>query len=368
MKLTCTQKDLNEALVTVSKAINANNTLPVLNNVLLRAKEGKLYFSATNLEIAINFTINADVKNEGTITVPAKLLTSYVGFLSDEKIDIQVEEGVTLTVKSKSSQTKIKGINADEFPSIPEAELGSVIDVGAEDLENAISQTIFAVSSNTSRPVLSGVFFTTDKVGLKLVSTDSYRLAEKTLKLKKKPNEDVSCIIPFRTLSELGKILTHFHGKAVSINISKNQVLFSVGCVELVSRLIEGAFPDYEKIIPKSSITKILVDANTLSLTLRRISLFARENNNNIRLAATNDGKINISTDETRVGEEKTTIDADVKGDNNKVSLNAQYLLDVVTHYEGEKVLIELGEKLAPVAVRPEKRNDYTYIIMPLKV
>lgn len=368
MKLTCTQKDLNEALITVSKAINTNTTLQVLNNVLLKAYSGKLHFSATNLEIAINYSIEAVIKNEGEVTVPAKLLTSYVGFLTDDKVELSIEEGFTLKLQSKTSQTKIKGISAGEFPTIPSTEKGIVFEANAKDLENGINQTIFAASTNTSRPVLSGIFLKTDKNVLKLISTDSYRLAEKKVKLKKNPDSDVSCIVPPRTLAELSKILSRYENKNCTINVSKNQILFNIEGVELVSRLIEGAFPDYEKIIPKDSVTKILVDVNSLSLVLRRVSLFARENNNNIRLTATNDGKLMISTDETRVGEEKTTIDIEIKGDNNKVSINAQYLLDMVTHWEGGKVWIELGEKLSPVLAKPEKGDDYTYIIMPLKV
>ncbi len=201
-----------------------------------------------------------------------------------------------------------------------------------------------------------------------MVATDSYRLADKKTNHLKKVEKAIDCIVPVRTLLELGRILgSKYEEETVEIHVSKNQVLFSIDTIELISRLIEGKFPDYEKIIPKSTRTKLETNAAQLALATKRVSLFARENNNNIKLSATNDGRMQIATDETSLGEEKAEVDVKIQGENNKVAINSQYLLDVLGHLK-DNVHIEMDEKLTPVVVKPGKNEDYLYIIMPLKI
>ena len=368
MNVTCSQKDLNTALDIVSKAISPNVTLPILNNILVKAVGKKLNFSATNLEIAINFSIKADVKNEGNITIPAKLITSYVGLLEDDKVDIRLDEKLTLSIKTKTSETKIKGISADEFPIIPKVEKETVFTISAAKLPEGINYTVCSAAVATTRPVLAGVYFYTDKDVLRLVATDSYRLSEKKVKMDNKPEKDAEWIVPARTLLELEKILSGRHEKQdVEVSVSKNQVMFNVDGVELTSRLIEGKFPDYTKIIPRATKTKLTVPVGKLNNAAKRVNLFAKENNNSIKITATNDGKLQISTDETRVGEERAEVEIKITGENNKAALNSQYLLDVLSRMK-ENVTIEMDEKLTPVLVRPDKKDDYIYIIMPLKI
>lgn len=368
MKLFCSQKDLDYAINIVNKAISPNNTLPVLNNILLKAEGKKLYFSSTNLEIAISCSIDADVRSEGSITIPSKLITGYVALLADDRVELSVVEGMSLAVVSSSSDTKIKCISADEFPLIPKVEKGQEFLVKVDDFSRAITETVFAASLNTSRPVLSGVLLLSVGGEVKMVATDSYRLAEKSLKVSKKPTEDVHCIVPARTMSELSKIISKADSKEVKVNVSKNQILFSVDGIELVSRLIEGNFPDYEKIIPKDGKTKLTISVEDLSLTLKRVSLFARENNNSVKISATNDGKMTVFSDETKVGEEKAELTVKIEGENNKISLNAQYLLDVLTYIDDDKVFLIVNDKVSPAVVRPVKDEGYVYIIMPLKI
>ena len=368
MKLICAQADLERALNIVSKAITPNTTLPVLNNILLKAEGKSLHFAATNLEVAIQFFIPAEIKAEGSITVPAKLIGSYVSLLKDENVELNLVENDTLLVKTVSSQTKIKGINASEFPTIPNLEKENTLKIQTKDLLKSITQTAFAASNNTSRPVLSGVFFDVDKDVIKVVATDSYRLAEKKLTLKDKTSITMQCIVPVRTVMELGKILGMANEEEMEINVSKNQILFIVGDVQLMSRLIEGKFPPYDKIIPRNTKTKLEVKVAELTNVVRRVSLFARENNNSIKLSATTDGKLNIATEETKIGEEKAELSVSVSGEENKIALNAQYLFDVLNYIDCETILLEIDDKLSPAVVKPLKEQDYIYIIMPLKV
>lgn len=368
MKFFCAQRDLDYAINIVNKAISPNNTLPVLNNILIKAEGKKIYFSSTNLEIAISCFIDADVRSEGAITVPAKLLTSYVSLLTDEKVEINVVEGNNLSIISVSSNTKIKCISADEFPLIPKIEKGQEFSVKINDLQTSINETVFAASTNTSRPVLSGVLLIVNGDNIRLAATDSYRLAEKKLKAVNKCEEDVYCIVPAKTIIELSKIIGKADAKEVKVNVSKNQILFSVEGVELISRLIDGKFPDYEKIIPTGVKTTITVPVEDLSLVLKRVSLFARENNNSVKISVTNDGRLVVSSEETKVGEEKAEVLIKIEGENNKISLNAQYLIDVLTYIDDDKVLFQMNDKASPAVIRPVKTEDYVYIIMPLKV
>lgn len=368
MKLFCSQRDLDAALNIVNKAISPNNTLPVLNNILIKAEGKRLNFSSTNLEIAISCSIEADVRGEGAITVPAKLITGYISLLTDQKVELSVGGDVSLSVESNTSHTKIKCISSDEFPLIPKIEKEQEFSVATEDFYEAINEVVFSASMNTSRPVLSGVFLSVGPAGLKMVATDSYRLAERTMEVSSKPAEAVSCIVPAKTMMELGKILGKSSDKEVKVVISKNQILFSIGDIELISRLIDGKFPDYEKIIPSDKKTKIEVSVEDLSLVLKRVSLFARENNNSVKMAATNDGKLIVSSEETKVGEEKAEVLIKIDGENNKVSLNSQYLLDVLTYINDDKIVLIMNDKVSPALIKPVKRDNYSYIIMPLKV
>jgi len=372
MQVTIKQDELNFALNTVAKAINTNNTLPILSNILIKAKENHLSFSATNLEIAISLNLLSNIDQEGDITIPAKLLTSYVNLLPNEQIELSTDENNQLKIKSKKSQTLIKGLKATDYPSLPQIKNEfKTIKINAKKLERAINETVFSASSNTTRPILSGIFVKAEGKKLTLAATDSYRLAESIIELESalEDKEKVSCIIPSRTMMELSKILSNFNKEIVTITISSNQVLFEIEEIQLISRLLEGAYPDYTKIIPKESKTNVKINAANLSQALKRINLFAKELNNSIHLEINKENnKLIISTDETKLGEEKTELDVEITGENNKISINSQYLLDVLSIKEGEKVVLETNETLSPVKVHPEKNTDYTYIIMPLKV
>ena len=366
MRLTCAQKDLFNALAITNKAVDVNNTLPVLNNVLLKAEGKKLYFTATNLEIAITYWIETDVKNEGELTIPSKILTNYINYLKDEKVDITAEEG-DVVIKTEDSTTKIKGIPSAEFPPIPTVDKEGSITLKTKDLKEAIKQVVFSAAINTTRPILAGVYFLVENDELKMVATDSYRLAEKTIKVVKSSG-DSKCIIPAKTILELGSILDSLsESEEVEIIISKNQVLFSVGEVKLISRLIEGQFPNYEQIIPKDTKTEIIFNINALALILKRINIFAKENNNKIILKTSN-GNVEVTTETTQYGEGEVKLNTKIEGEDGEIALNSQFILDVLGNIGGEEIVFKIGEKTTPVIISPKEKSDYTHIIMPLKI
>lgn len=367
MKASCSQKDLLNALNIVNKAVNSNNTLPVLNNILIKAEEQKLFFSATNLELAITYHIEADVKKPGAITVPARLFSSYIALLSDKTVELDVTESLELHVNTATSNTNVKGINADEFPLIPEVKAEHQLKISSPEISTAISQTCFAAAINTARPALSGILFSVSKEELKLVGTDSFRLAEKKIKLPSAVDFEESYIVPSRTINELGKILEKNEDSDIEVHFSKNQILFVVGKAHVISRLIEGKFPDYNQIIPREHKTRIQSKIGDLSVAMRRASLFSRENNHSMRLVAEGGNKLRVLTDETRVGEEKAEIPVTIDGEENKISLNAQYLLDVLNTFGENDVAIDLIDKDSPAVVKSPTDENYLYLIMPLK-
>ena len=366
MLLSCDQSALLDALQTVSKAVNLNNTLPVLNNILLKAENKKLSFAATNLEIAITTHIPAEIKNEGTITVPAKLFTSYVSLLSGGSVELKNTDGLDLQIKASKSKTKIKGISADEFPLIPQVKRENSLQLKAGDLAEAISQVSFAAARDMVRPVLAGVNLQSAGAELKLAATDSYRLSEKVLKAAKAPDTPINIIIPTRTVQELARILEK-GSDIVTLDISGSQILFLYKDVELASRLIEGAFPDYTPIIPKAHTTQIAIATDELTTAVKRVSLFAKESHS-VRLEVTPEKTLEIYSDQTQIGEERAEAASTVTGDENLVALNAQYLLEALAAIGSKDIAIELGDKTAPAVLRPAKSAGYLHLIMPLKV
>ena len=217
MKVIISQGALLDSLKIVSRAVSGQNTLPVLGNILIRAEGKKVYFAATNLEISISTSTEANIKNEGAVTVPAKILTSYTSLLNkNEDVELKVTDGSTLEIKSKGSKTKIKGINADEFPQIARVDVGTKIELKGEDFRKAVLEVAFAAQENSSRPILSGVYFFADKAELRMVATDSYRLSEKVLILEKSVNK-IESVIPVRAILEADRLVVGAKKVAITI-------------------------------------------------------------------------------------------------------------------------------------------------------
>lgn len=364
MKFTCKQKDFFTNLQNVSKAISANNTLPVLSNVLIKAENSKVTLCGTNLEIAIQASFDAKIDQEGSYTIPSKIISSYVALLKDGDINIQLETTGSLCINQGVSETKIKGIASDEFPIIPKIENEVELNIKASELKKNIQSIIFAASTNPSRPILMGALFEFDGMEFKLAATDSYRLSEIRQSLKQS-EKTIKAVVPARTLGELSKIISGEND--VKIMFAKNQVAFEWENIRLISRLIEGAFPDYRAIIPSSFNVKAELSKSDMLIALRKISIFAAEKNGSIHMSATNDGFLHLFTEKTESGESKEDLTAKIEGQNVKVLINANYLIDILNNIDEDSILIEMGEKLTPVSLKPLNKEGYINIIMPLR-
>lgn len=378
MKISCTQENLNQGLFVVSHIASKNTALPILNNILIQAKENTIKLSATNLEIGVSCVVRGKTEADGDFTVQSKLLADYVALLPKERVDLSTQpKNQVLEVICKNHSTKIKGQLSTDFPLIPEIEKNKAAVLDYNDFRQALNQVVFAVSVSESRPEINGVLFNFVKDKLTLAATDSYRLAEKSINLISGSQiSDQSVIVPARTLQELQRILGSFKDPAaisnieeVKIYLAENQILFVLGEVELISRLVEGQYPDYQQIIPQQSNTKASLSVSEFINATKTASLFTRSGIYDVNLEFSPDKKeIVVSSVNNQLGENISRLNAEISGDANTIVVNYRYLLDGLQNLEASQVEINVIDANSPCVLKPiGKDSDYLYIIMPIK-
>lgn len=360
MKLQVTQENLSKALTTVARIANTRGTLPILANVLLKTVDNRLTIAATNLDIAITQFIGSKVSQNGAITVPARLMQDFVGSLPSGIIELKLDEN-KLHITTDKYQSTINGITAEDFPVMPAISGGQSWSIDSKVLKNGLQQVIVAASSDESRPVLTGIYFHSFEGNLYLVATDSYRLAEKKLIAT---DLDMKLLIPASAMQDLLRILSD-REEAVEITHDDQQVLFRVGDVELVTRLIEGKYPDYRKLIPASFATSATLQRSELANITKVSSLFARESAGSVTINV-EDNQVSIRSVASQLGENTSSATADVKGEG-AITLNSRYLMDGLQVMTGETVQFAFNGKLEACVLRSPKTNDYLHLIMPLK-
>lgn len=372
MKIISLQKNLKSSLYSVSHIAQKNTNLPILNNVLLSAKDGVIKLISTNLEIGITSILRGKIEQEGTFTVDARVFTEYVNLLPNEKVEITLKD-TELVVNCGDNKTKIKGLTAEEFPFIPEVKQVDPYCIPVEDFKKATSQVIFAAALDESRAELSGILFTLSNKKITLVGTDSYRLAEKHITVTNSSPEEHSCIIPTRTLQEVLRVLSselseNADLEEITFYLSENQCLFVIGNTEIVSRIINGRYPDYQQIIPQRHESKVVVNKDDLSRAVKAATLFSRNGVNDVVLATDSTKKnVAISASSGQTGEHISTLTATVSGQNVTITLNSRYILDVLGVLSEDSVSIELVDDNTPCVVRDGSDTSYLYIIMPIR-
>lgn len=362
MKLQVTQENLSKALSTVARVANTRNTLPILGNVLLKTVDNRLSVAATNLDIAITHNIGSKIAEEGAITVPARLMQDFVSSLPSGVIDLELEEN-KLHIVTDQYQSTINGVSAEDFPVMPAITKGTSWQIPASVFKKGLQQTVLAASSDEARPVLTGVFLHDHSGNLFMVATDSYRLAEKDLM---KIKEKISLLIPGSALQDMLRILDD-GDEPLTITHDDQQVLFEVGEVELVSRLIEGAYPDYRKLIPGGfGVTATLKREDFTNIT-KVSSLFARESAGSVTIKVDEVKKVvSIRSVASQLGENTANAAAEVSG-SGEVTLNSRYLLDALHVFSGEDITFSFNGKLDPCLLTGTGAKDYKHIIMPLR-
>ena len=365
MKIQCLQENLAKALNAVSKIIPIRGSLPILSNVLLKTENGRLKIIGTNLEIGVRYLIGAKIEEEGEITIPSKLFAEYINSLPNDKIDLSLKEN-NLIIKSNDYNAKVFGTDTKEFPLIPEVKNEPITILKADQFLESINQVVFAAALDETRPILSGVYFHFEGDKLRMVATDSYRLSEKTIKLGKPVKEAKSVIVPAKTIQELNYVVSE-NEKPVEISIDENQILFRIADIDLISRLIEGEFPNYEQIIPESFETRAKINVEEFIKVIKLANIFAREGTHNVQLELKKDGKIIVSTATAQVGDNVSTLKSEIEGNESEITFNTKYLLDVLSNIKTKSIYLELNGKLNPGVIKSEGLKDYTHIIMPLR-
>jgi len=369
MNIICLQENLKRALNIVEKIIGRNLTLPILNNILLSIENNKLKISSTNLEIGINCWIPGKIKEKGSITVPAKLINDFINNLPNEKVELKVKDK-QLELKCKKFKSTLKGLNADDFPIIPKIKSQSLINIKSNLLKNSLMQVVGMASTSESRPEISGVYMKFYKNTIKLAATDSFRLAEKNIEINSKELKEQSIIIPQRTISEVIRILSEKEGQEedVKITLASNQILFDFNSTQVISRLIDGQYPDYQQIIPSNSETEVTINRAELINNIKVASLFTGKINDIKMFVDPKKSVIEISSKDADIGENKSKIEAEVKGKEVEVIFNYRYILDGLNNIYSDKVVIGLNDNVKPVLIRPVGDMNYSYVVMPIKV
>jgi len=382
MRVSCLQENLAKGLSVVGRAVATRSTLPVLANVMLSTDNGRLKLSATDLEIGINCWIGAKVEEDGATTVPARLFIDLVNSLPPERIDMElIVRTQTLNLKCARYEANIKGIDAQEFPLIPS--VGSTELTTGEEGEGRITlepaafrrmieQVVLAAATDESRPILTGVLAKFEENQLTLAAADGFRLSVRTAELPAEI-EPTSVIIPGRALAELARISTDEEAIALVITPARNQVLFHMPNVDLVSQLIEGNFPDYHQIIPKSYSTRTVVNTNSFLRACKTANIFARDAANIVRVQIAPGGELapghmTIAATSAELGDNVGEIDAQVEGDESEIAFNVKYLIDVLSVMDAAQVALETTTSSSPGVIKPIGDVDFVHVIMPMHV
>jgi len=372
MKASVLQNHLAHGLGMVSKAVSPRSTLPVLANVLVATDAGRLRLSATNLELGISCWIPATISEEGAITVPARTFADLVNALPPEQVQLALNTRTqTLNVRCGTNSTDIKGIDAQEFPPMPVPDLAEGVSLNAADFKEMIQQVVFAASGDEARPVLQGVLMTINESEVTLVATDGFRISVRKALLANPVRQKVSVIIPARALSELARIAADGEETVImNIPTGRGQVIFHLKDAELVSQLIDGNFPDYKVIIPRTSKTHTVVSTASFLKACKQAEIIAREGNNVVRLnlltQGENPGVVEISAQSEETGASEVKVDATIDGQPLLVAFNVRFLREVLEVIKTPNVAIETNQNNTPAVIKPIGDDDFIHVIMPM--
>lgn len=372
MKVSVMQENLARGLQIVSRAVSSRSTLPVLANVLFRTEDAGLKLTATNLEIGITCWVPGKIDTDGAITVPARLITDLVNSLpSGDKVDLELQGATMLRIRSSLGETHIKGIDAEDFPAIPTAGDRPTTRIAQGVLRRALEETAFAAATDEARPILTGVLARFEGATVTLAAADNYRIAVKTVPLLD-PVEDKSIVVPARSLTELSRVLADSDMPVdIVLAPARNQILFHLESIDLVSRLIDGQFPNYQTVLPKGHATRAVMDRDDLLTAVKLAALIAGTSANIVKLqvgGAEGDAGTGLTvTANAEVGDNEGRVEASVEGDGTTIAFNARYLTDVLQNVDAEQFALELNGPLSPGVFRPIGDDQYVHVVMPVR-
>lgn len=369
MKVIVLKTNLKEGLMAVERGVTESNTLPILKNVLVKTFNNRIKIDSTNLEIGISRFISGKIIENGSVTIPFQILLGIVNNLDAERINLETE-GNNLIIKTDNYEAKIQGISPEEFPIIPKiSNLDYYLEINSDFIKKSISKVITCCHISEIRPEISGVFFDFQMTVLKLAATDSFRLAEANIfsnHFKTNFIRGFKLVIPLKTAQEIIRIFAD--NQNITIHVDPNQILFKNDDSELISRLIEGEYPDYNQIIPKELKTEILLEKNKFTNALKLVSNFSgRVNDIKIKLK---DGKkvMEVYSSSQYLGENNYMVPVKVKGEDfDEIKFNWRFLIDGLKTLESENILFGVNNDAKPALLKSAEDDSYFYILMPIK-
>ncbi|MBM3250288.1 MAG: DNA polymerase III subunit beta [Candidatus Omnitrophica bacterium] len=362
MKINAEKEVLLSGIQTVQNIITAKTALPILSNILIETQQDKLILTGTDLDVGISCVIPVDVEEHGAISIPAKRFFEIIKELPANKVNINTKKNNLVTIETDSCQFKIMGLAKEEFPKLPEFKDKEVIKLDQSVLKQALSLTSFAVSFDETRYILNGILFKIQKNNFTLVATDGKRLAIMEKKLSQNIDKEVSCIVPVKTIHELNRNLKE-EGE-LSLILGNNQVFFGFGGISIISRLIEGEFPDYRQVVPGPCDNKIFVERNLFLLAVRRAALLATPDYQAVKLEIFKN-KMVVSKSTPDVGESREELPIEYQGKETVIGFNPAYLIDVLKNLNEEKIGLEITDGEKPAVFRT---NGYVYIVLPMRL
>lgn len=367
MKFAIAQKDFLESIQTVQRAVSNKNTLPILSGILIKAESDRLKLVATDLEIGIECYINAEIITGGEIVLPANHLSSIIRELPSKTVEINCNlETRSAEIVCGNSRFQINGYPGDDFPMLPKVEEGTQITLRQSLLKEVIEQVKIATSNDETQPFLNGALLRVDGNEFVMASTNSYRLAQRKDVLESDVAYKFDVILPNKTLDEMARLLDDSVETMVTIQVTMNQILFQMENITVISRLIEGRFPNYEQVIPKNTTTFIKIDRKELFQAAKRVALIATSNSNIIKVNILN-STIILESMNLEIGQAHEELTVSMDGPDIEISFNAAYLMDSLKVINSDEVELCFGGKLNPFIVKPVSDIDYTYVISPIR-
>ena len=369
MKFTCYKETIIKAINSVVKGVASKTTMPILEGILIQTNDNEIKLTTYDLEIGIEYIMECDVKEQGNTVVNAIMFSEIIRKLPDTEIEITLNDKNLLEIECEGSHYKLATMNPEEFPELPKIEIENSIEIEQNALKNMIRKTIFAVSTEESRPIFTGCLFETENNKLNVVAVDGFRLALRSIFLKTKTN-DFNAVIPGKTLNEVNKILSDSF-EPIKIGVAKNQALFEMDNCKIVTRIIDGEFLNYKNVIPSNWETRIRVNKNNFQDCFERISLISSssiEKEKKYPVKVNVDiGKVTIScTNQT--GDAKEELFVSTEGKNLEAGFNPKYFLDTLKSIDDEEVYVEFGTSISPCLIKSVENNDYVYMILPIRL
>ena len=369
MKFVCYKDKIIKALNSVVRGVATKTTMPILEGILIQTNDNELKLTTYDLELGIEYVMECEVEEQGSIVVNATMFTEIIRKLPDSEINISVNENNLLTIECEGALYKLATMNPDEFPELPKIEIENSISLEQSALKNIIRKTIFAVSTEENRPIFTGCLFEIKDNKLNVVAIDGFRLALRTINIPTQVN-DFKAVIPAKTLNEVNKILTDSF-ENVTIGVSKNQAVFEMENCKVVTRILDGEFLNYETVIPQNWQTRIKVEKSNLQNSFERISLISsstieKEKKYPVKVSV-DIGKLTIlCTNQT--GDAKEEVYISTEGKNLEAGFNPKYFLDSLKAIDEEEIYIEFGTNVSPCLIKSVENNDYVYMILPIRL